>query len=34
VDYNATAATMTFAVAPPLGSKLWAVWFSNAVLTS
>jgi hypothetical protein len=33
-DYSGTGNTLTFVEAPLAGSRLWVVWFSNAVLTS
>jgi hypothetical protein len=33
-DYTGTGNTLTMAVAPPLGSHFWAVWFANATLTT
>jgi hypothetical protein len=33
VDYVATGAALTLAVAPLAGAHFWVVWFSNAVLT-
>jgi len=33
-DYVASTNTLTFGTAPRADSRLWAVWFSNAVLTS
>lgn len=31
-DYTATAATLTFALAPPANSHFWAVWFANSTV--
>jgi hypothetical protein len=33
IDYVASGDTLTFAAAPTATARLWAVWFSNAVLT-